>query len=372
VWRLKRTLYGLKQSPRAFYNLASAYLFGQGFVNSTADTCIFTRGTGSDFIIIVVYVDDFISAGKDNSKFKEFRLEFENRFGMKESKPLDWYLGTKFTRLEDGSYTMDQASYIEQKLAQFKPFFVAGIVSTPLPSNYSKLLEEVDQNPSTIKGSRSVNTFPYREMVGSLMYAMVTTRFDLAFAVSLVSRYLSNPHSIHCDLVAHIYRYLRGSIDFKILFKNQNNSVLEGFVDAAYANQPDYKSTSGLIFTLGGSPVSWYSKRQSVTALSTGESEYIGACTAAKKGIWLKNLLVDLQHPQETVILHEDNQACIALSKNPQDHSRTKHIQVCFHYLRDQVRNQEFSLRYIPTKYQLADLTTKGLCGHSQTCMILT
>ena len=364
VWRLKRTLYGLKQSPREFYNLASSFLVSQGFVHSLADTCIFTRGSGSNLIIIVVYVDDFISAGAETSEFKQFRKIFEERFGMKESMPLDWYLGTKFTRLSDGSYTMDQSSYLQQKLDQFDAFIGTGSVASPLPSNYSKLLEQVELNPTTISGSRSVTTFPYREMVGSLMYAMVTTRFDLAFAVSLLSRYLSNPHSIHCDLVAHIYRYLKGNMDFKLMFNSKNSGILEGYVDAAYANQPDYKSTTGFIFTVGGTPVSWYSKRQSVVALSSAESEYIGATTAAKEGTWLKLLLLDLQHPQGTVTLYEDNEACIALSKNPQHHSRTKHIQVSFHYIRDQVSNKEFVLKYVPTKEQLADITTKGLAGH--------
>ena len=101
-----------------------------------------------------------------------------------------------------------------------------------------------------------------------------------------------------------------------------------------------------------------------MVALSSAESEYIGATTAAKEGTWLKLLLLDLQHPQGTVTLYEDNEACIALSKNPQHHSRTKHIQVSFHYIRDQVSNKEFVLKYVPTKEQLADITTKGLAGH--------
>ena len=101
------------------------------------------------------------------------------------------------------------------------------------------------------------------------MYSMVTTRFDIAFAVSLVSKYLSNPKPIHCEMVKHIYRYLRSTLYHQLVFNSKNNCTLEGYVDAAYANQPDYKTTSGFIFTLGGTPISWYSKRQSVWALSS-------------------------------------------------------------------------------------------------------
>jgi hypothetical protein len=308
----------------------------------------------------VIYVDDFICAGSDaDSTFADFKDNFEKRFNMKKSLPLDWYLGMKFTRLTDGSYTMDQISYLTQKLKEFDAFIGPGSVSSPLPYNYQKLLEESEKTPTSAS-----KTFPYREMVGSLMYAMVSTRFDIAFAVSLVSRYLSKPNYIHCALVSHIYRYLRGNLNLKLMFKAGNNRLLEGYVDAAYANQSDYKSTSGFIFTLGGTPISWYSKRQSVVALSSAEAEYLAATEAAKDGIWLKQLLRDLQSPQTTVTLHEDNQACIALAKNPQFHSRTKHIQVPFHYIRDQIANQEFIMKYIPSKSQLADLTTKGLPGH--------
>ena len=121
------------------------------------------------------------------------------------------------------------------------------------------------------------------------MYAMVITRFDIAFVVSLVSKFLSSPKAIHCDLVAHIYRYIRGNLDLKLLFKSGNNCTLEGYVDAAYANQSACRSTSGFIFTLGGTPISWLSKRQSVVALSTAEAEYIAATESAKDAIWLKN-----------------------------------------------------------------------------------
>ncbi len=134
-------------------------------------------------------------------------------------------------------------------------------------------------------------------------------------------------------------------------------------MDAAYANNIDLKSTTGFCFTLNDTIISWNSKSQPVTAISAAESEYIAATEAAKEAIWWRLFMDELGFKQETTILHEDNQACIILSKNPQSHNRTKHIQVRFHFIREKVASQEIAMQYIPTKSQLADIFTKGTPG---------
>jgi hypothetical protein len=135
-------------------------------------------------------------------------------------------------------------------------------------------------------------------------------------------------------------------------------------VDASYGMNSNGTSTTGFVFTLGGTPISWYSKAQSTVALSAAESEYLAATESAKECIWLKQLLLNLGFVQDCVILFEDNEACIALSKNPQYHSKTKHIQLPYHYIRQQVAAGEMKLMYLSTKHQLADIFTKGLSGH--------
>ena len=133
--------------------------------------------------------------------------------------------------------------------------------------------------------------------------------------------------------------------------------------DASYANEPQCKSTTGFIFLLGGSAVSWVCQRQSCIAQSTAEAEYYAAVSAGNEVIWLKQLLADIKEPQQTVTIHEDNNACIVLSRNPQDHKRTKHVQIKYHVLRDYVKKKELELKYCPTKSQLADMLTKSLAG---------
>lgn len=200
-------------------------------------------------------------------------------------------------------------------------------------------------------------------MVSSLMYAMVCTRPDLAHSISVVSKFLKNPKQIHCDLIRHIYQYVRGNLDLALSYKSTGTTDLIGYADAAYGNNFDYHSTTGYCFTVNGTLVSWYSKKQSVVARSAAESEYIAADEAAKECVWLKSLMASMGVPQGNVVIYEDNQACILLTKNPQHHSRTKHIQIHFHGVREYVANGEMVFTYIPTKQQLADMFTKGVSG---------
>jgi hypothetical protein len=161
-------------------------------------------------------------------------------------------------------------------------------------------------------------------MVGSLMYVMIATRPDLATAVGIVSKYLDKPKKAHCELVKHIYKYLRTNTNYQLIYKTTDNDItLSGYVDAGYANVDKFHSTSGYAFMVNDNLISWYSGKQSVTAQSTAEAEYYAAVKGANECIWIKQLLNELGFPQGTIPIYEDNQACIALSKNPEDHKRT-------------------------------------------------
>jgi hypothetical protein len=214
------------------------------------------------------------------------------------------------------------------------------------------------------RGCRSSPSYPYRKMVGGLMYAMVSTRPDLAYSLSVVSRFLSCPTQTHCELVSHIYMYVRGTLDFKIRYEAKSNLELTGYVDAAYGNNKRGTSTTGYCFLVGDGLISWYSKGQKVVALSIAEAKYIAATEAAKEAIWLRTFLEELGFPQKSTVLFEDNQACILLSRNPQLHSRTKHIQIRYHFIREKVSSKEITLQYISTKDQLADMFKKSLPGY--------
>ena len=205
--------------------------------------------------------------------------------------------------------------------------------------------------------------FPYRSIVGSLMYAATGTRPDIASAVGIVSRYLQNPKLIHCNMVRQILYFLRQYPDKGLTYRRVENPKLSGYCDASWANNEDYSSISGFTFLFGSSLVSWSSKKQPVIALSSTEAEYVTVTSAAQEALWFQALLKELGYNQETVILHEDNEACINLTKNPQEYKRTRHIQVKYHFVRKLVQAGKIKLQYCKTQDQLADILTKGVNG---------
>ena len=204
---------------------------------------------------------------------------------------------------------------------------------------------------------------PYREAVGGLMYLMVLSRPDIAFAVSQVSRFNNKPGRAHWKAVKRIYAYLASTKRFGIHFDGGSSEGLKGYADADYAGNPDNtKSRSGYLFTFNSSPVSWSSKLQSVTAQSTTESELIAACEASKEAVWLRRLVSEI-FPSTTrpTTLYCDNQSTIEIIKNPVQHQRCKHIEVKYFYIREQVEKKEIDITYVKSEDQLADTFTKPL-----------
>jgi ATP-binding cassette subfamily B (MDR/TAP) protein 1 len=211
---------------------------------------------------------------------------------------------------------------------------------------------------------------PYASAVGCLMYAMVCTRPDIAQAVGVVSRYTSNPGKQHWEAVKWIMRYLRGTIDMSLCFK-RGSTELQGYVDADLAGDPDtYRSTTGYVYTVGGAAVVWVSNLQGQVALSTTESEYVAIAEAGKEMVWLKGLLEELGKKQQNCALHSDSQSAIHLAKNPAFHSRTKHIPMRYHYIRELVENEVLKMMKILGSENPADMLTKSVpIGKLKLCL---
>jgi hypothetical protein len=206
-------------------------------------------------------------------------------FGMEKGQKLEWYLGISFDFTDEGVF-LSQKHYIESKLKLYEKFIGSGGASRPLPENIQYLLEE-DSPPAD-------TSFPYRSMVGSLMYAMLGTRPDLCFPVSVLCRSLDNPKQVHVDLLKQVYAYLRVNRDRGLFYPTGSSMEVSGYVDAAYANNESYRSTPGYCFAVGSCLVSWYSKRQSVVAQSSAEAEYYSASDAANEAVWFKELVTEL------------------------------------------------------------------------------
>ena len=359
VCKLNKSLYGLKQSARCWNEKIDEYLKSANYVQSKSDPCVYYRCqtvNGKTVIMIVaVYVDDTILLSNDNETMLAETKRLGLRFAMDDRGEIHFILGMEVKRdRKNKVMTICQKSYLETVLVRFgmqdcKP------VGTPLETG--KRFVQIDDN------EEPVDVKLYQAAIGSLNYAAIATRPDLSVAVGMLSQHMRNPSEDHWSGVKRVLRYIKGTFDFGLKFTYSDSFVLHGFADADWAGcSESRKSTSGEVFKIGNCTVSWRSKKQSVVALSSCEAEYISLCSAAQETVWLRNLLADVGFEQtQATTMREDNQGAMCLARNPKDHTRTKHIDVKFHYTRETIENNILKLVYCPTGEMVADTLTKGL-----------
>nr|XP_034931745.1 uncharacterized protein LOC118062152 [Populus alba] len=263
-----------------------------------------------------------------------------------------FFLGIEAVQSSDGIF-ISQKNYAMETLDRFK-MMNCNSVSTP-----------IDLNLKVVKdgAGEKVNATLYKQIVESLMY-LTSTRPDIIYAVSLISRYMECPAEAHLLAAKRIFRYLKGTADYGILYKRDSNSTMIGFLDSDYAGSlDDRKSTSGLVFMLNFGAVSWSSKKQQIVALSTTEAEFVAAASTSSQAIWLRRLLEFLHNNQQQgpTLIYYDNMSTIKLSKNPVLHRRSKHIDVRFHFLRDLCKEGVIDLVFCKSEDQIADILTKPL-----------
>jgi hypothetical protein len=291
------------------------------------------------------------------------------KFEMADLGEVSFYLGMKVER-DRASRTLklSQEHYTKDILERFG-MADAKPVSTPMEVKTKLLKWEKEVAPA--------DRHEYQRLVGSLMYLMLGTRPDIAFAVGALSRHMANPGPQHWTAAKRVLRYLVGTVNLGLKFKGGLQELV-GFTDADWASDPvDRYSTSGYVFILGGAAVSWTSKRQKSIATSSTEAEYMALALGTKEAIWLRRLLHELLHPAAgPTLINVDNQSCIKLAKNPELHQLTKHIDIQYHFTRKEVEAGTIKLEYCPTKKMAADFLTKsvpleqqktcaGVCGVS-------
>ena len=356
VCKLNKALYGLKQAPRVWYNTFAVYMKALGLEPIDADFSVFMDPkTGT---IVALYVDDVVITGPSRSDIQRIKNALNAEFKMSDLGRICYYLGMTVVRdRANRILRLGQSAYIERFL-RHHGMWESKPQSTPMETS-AKLTpaEEGYTAPAELLKT-------YQSAVGSLMYAMLGTRPDIAFAVSVVSRYASNPTEAHFSAVKRIFRYLRSTINWHLTYKGTLQNLV-GYTDSDWAgDHGTRKSTSGYVFCLGSGAISWSSKRQATVALSTCEAEYVGQTQAAKEAVWLRGLLSQIRPsaPLQTVIIYGDNQGAIALAKNPLHHGRAKHIDIQHHWVRGQIADGIVDLQYVPTDKQVADGLTKALC----------
>ena len=372
VWRLNKCLYGLKQSAREWNDTLTTALEGIGFKAGDSDPCLFVReaqckdgARAGELDIITIHVDDIRGSSPDEVTAEKLLLDIGQLFDIKINGITDTFLGIQTETRKDGSIKINQTGYAKRILARFgmadcKP------TSTPMTKDILRK-EDCPSTKEEIEVMATKNTL-YRSILGSINYLSAWTRPDLTFAVSQLSRFAESPGKVHMEAAKRVLRYISGTVDQGIIFApkggpEQWGNTLEAYVDANYNVEPERrKSTTGIYVMLGGSAVYWYSKQQSVVALSTAEAEYVAACQATKEILWARKLVRDFGYTLDTpTVIWEDNQSCIRISENPEMFQRTKHIDIQHHMTRDNVKKGNVVLKYVPSEDQAADMLTKAL-----------
>lgn len=352
VLKLHKALYGLKQAPRAWNSKLDSSLLMLGFARSECEHGLYTRSDGEKRLVVGIYVDDLIITGGSTEVINTFKTEMKTLFRMSDLGVLSYYLGIEVRQGRRGIELL-QAAYAK-KILEKAGMGTCNPCATPMEARLK--LSKQSTSPA-------VDATEYRSLIGSLRYLM-NTRPDMAFAVGYLSRFMENPRQEHLAAMKHLLRYVAGTIDYGLVYTSGDTEFnLVGYSDSDMAGDiDDRKSTSGIIYFLGGNPVAWQSQKQRVVALSSCEAEYIAGAAAACQGVWLRRLLQDVvgvsgPPPQ----LKMDNQSAIALSKNPVLHDRSKHIDTKFHFLRECVDSGAVRLAFVSTQAQLADIMTKAL-----------
>lgn len=355
VCKLRKSLYGLRQSPRQWYKKFDSFMVGQNFTRSKYDHCVYFKKLENDmFIILVLDVDDMLVASKSMFEINRLKAQLARAFDMKDLGAANQILGMQIHRDgKNGKLWLSQKKYVEKILQRLN-------MNKVKPSNIrlaSHFKLSSGLSPSSDEEKQYMSRVPYANVVGSLMYAMISTRSDISHAVGVVSRYKANPRKEHWVAVKWVLLYLRGTSDYCITFDGCSDEAC-GYVDSDFAGDLDKRrSTSGYVFSLAGGAIIWMSKLQNIVALST--TKYIAASHACKEAIWLKGLLGELGKVQNIIKKFCDSQSAIHLAKNPAYHSKTKHIPVKYHFVRHVVNEGGVVLEKVHTQKNSADMFTK-------------
>jgi hypothetical protein len=331
-----------------------------GYKRLESDRSVYVYAKDGVLIIIPVFIDDITLASNSKDKIYWTIKQLESHFKLRNLGPTSWLLGIQVTRdFSNHSISLSQHQYIVDMLNQYG-FADCNPISTPMDPG---LVLQKAQSLSD-EDKEFMSKVPYLSAVGSLIYLAQCTRSDIAFAVGTLARYNSNPSPIHWKAVKHVFRYLQGTKDYKLVYKPDSSDEL--FVTWSDANHGACKdtgrSTGGFVVKIGTGAVSWSSKIQSVVALSSTEAEYIAAVEAGKELTWMRSLLGEFGYQiKDASMLYIDNMSAINVSKNPEHHGRIKHLDLKLHWLRENVEAGIIRPKHVGMNDMIADCLTKPL-----------
>jgi Reverse transcriptase (RNA-dependent DNA polymerase)/GAG-pre-integrase domain/Zinc knuckle len=364
--KLVKSLYGLKQAGRLwYYRLANFLLRNLNYKRLDSSPCIFVKGDRTKFVIISIYVDDLNLIGTEK-EISETKTALSKEFEMKDLGLGTYCLGVEITRVA-GGVLVHQKSYIENILKRYN-MQTCNPVNHPLQVRNNKKEKDIycsikpDEKPLS-------NDTPYLSAIGSLLYLANTTRPDISFSVNFLARFSQQPTKRHWDGVKQILKYLKGTADTGLFYKNtRNNRNLVGYADAGYVSDSKTgQSQTGYIFMSNNAAVSWRSVKQTTVATSTNHAEIIALYEASRECVWLRKLTNELKtnlgiiEPTPKTVLFEDNAACVAQVTGGYIQSdKTKHLETKLFWTNQQTES-EIEVLTVSSQNNLADLFTKIL-----------
>ena len=351
---LRKSLYGLRQAPRAWNTRLKKELELMSFKASDSDAGLYIAQHKGSNIYILVYVDDILIAAKDMAAIINVKERLTSVFDVRDLGEAKYFLGISLDR-DRTEHTLKMS---QRRLAAelVEKYGLKEAKTKTVPMSPSVRIIQAEEDKLLDK-----EVYRYSELVGSLLYLSVCTRPDIAQAVGVLARHMAKPCLEHWTAAKAVLRYIAGTLDTGITFR-QTDSAVEGYCDADYAGDLDTRrSTTGFVFILSGGAITWSSKLQPTVAASTTEAEYMASAQAVKEALWLKKLLWDFGIQTGAIKIYSDNQGAIKLLKHPIASIKSKHIDVIHHFARERVSRKEVVFEYCSTDVMIADCFTKAL-----------
>ncbi|GKB82706.1 retrovirus-related pol polyprotein from transposon TNT 1-94 [Tanacetum coccineum] len=350
VYKLEKALYGLKQAPHAWYDMLSSFLISQDFSKSSVDPTLFIYRDGKELLLVQIYVDDIIFVASIPELCDLFSKIMCLKFKMLMMGKISFYLGLQISQSPRGIF-INQSKYTLESLKKYS-FDSCNPVDTPMVEK-SKLDED--------KEGKAIDPSHYCGMIGTLLY-LTSSRSDLQFAICMCARYQALPTEKHLNAVKRIFRYLKITVNRGLWYLKDSSIALTTFADADHTGcQDTHRSTSSSMQFLGDRLVSWSSKRQKSAVISSTEAEYIAMSGCCAQILWMRSQLTDYGLGFNKITMYCDNKSVIALCCNNVQHSRSKHIDIRFYFIKEHVENGVIDLYFVNTEYQLTDIFTKAL-----------
>ena len=359
--KLKRSIYGLKQASRIWYELLAEVLISSGLIRSYVDNCLFFKYNSNRQItlIVLIHVDDLMIAGADHSEIQYLKEVLKDRFKMDDIGRLEFCLGIHIDRTTENHLHLHQRKYIEELIIRF------GVNDPPVttPADPSIPLDSFLKPPDS-EDVEFAKTHNIKSLIGCLLYAAIWTRYDILYAVITLTRYMEKPSLKVWNAGIRILRYLKGTADHGLHFGPFSGDLkLEAYSDASFGTIPENsRSISSFAIRIGNNLVSWRVKCQSIVAMSSCEAEAVAIADTIKENDYIVSLIGSLQLIiSETPLIYVDNQAAFEVSKNPVHHGRMRHSMRTVHFIQDTVQNKRIKPMWIRTEVMLADIGTKAL-----------